>query len=503
MKALLNRIVAICFVASLLLLSGCKGGSGESSGSSSGVPTGSESLMSSSGSPTSADSTVSSKESLESSAASSQNRPNSSAGAATSSRTASKASSSAAASGNDYSLPTNKTPWKQKQFYLSTFRAVERDKFSDVYEKSIRAHKEAGINLIENAILATTDLIRALDACEKVGIDCLSQDISAFSGMGENYPLNNDEMLTDIVMQYNKYKRMVGYFVWDEPSEKNFSKLKEVTSFFKTIDPARMAYSLVLPSYGVYQWSSDHSKWQSDPYKKYVDGYLAACNPDVVCVDYYPFTSPVSSISESYLWRDLGYLRKKALELNKPLWFYFQAINMNGGTGPLPIEKMRVQMYSALAYGTVGLSYYTSLGAIVDEEGNKLSNFNQIKQLNSEVLNLGNFLFHKKSDKLYHTGVSSDKLQGYFTDSLAQSDLIKSAPENAILGIFTDNTSAKYLVVVNKDFNKAMNATITLKSAKNISEFNKKTNTTNQISGSSASIKCQIPAGDCAVYVIK
>ena len=502
MKVLLTRIVAICCMASLLLLSGCKGDPGEPSGSSSGA-IGNESLISSSDSLASTDSTDSSKDGLESTAVSSQSRPNSSSSAASSSKTASKSSSSAVVSENDYSLPTNKTPWKQKQFYLSTFRAVERDKFSDVYEKSIRAHKEAGINLIENAILATTDLIRALDACEKVGIDCLAQDISAFSGMGENYPLNNDEMLTDIVMQYNKYKRMVGYFVWDEPSEKNFSKLKEVTKFFKTIDPARMAYSLVLPSYGVYQWSADHSKWQSDPYKKYVDGYLAACNPDVVCVDYYPFTSPVSSISESYLWRDLGYLRKKALELNKPLWFYFQAINMSGGTGPLPIEKMRVQMYSALAYGTVGLSYYTSLGAIVDEEGNKLSNFNQIKQLNSEVLNLGEFLFNKKSDKLYHTGVSSDKLQGYFTDSLAQSDLIKSAPENAILGVFTDSTSAKYLVVVNKDFSKAMNATITLKSAKNISEFNKKTNATSQISGSSASISCQIPAGDCAVYVIK
>ena len=119
------------------------------------------------------------------------------------------------------------------------------------------------------------------------------------------------------------------------------------------------------------------------------------------------------------------------------------------------------------------------------------------------MLNLGKFLFHKKSDKLYHTGVSGDKLPGYFTDSLAQSDLIQTAPENAILGVFTDSTSAKYLVVVNKDFNKAMHATITLKSAKNISEFNKKTNATKQISGSSASIQCQIPAGDCAVYVIK
>ncbi len=501
MKILLTRVIAICCLASVLLLSGCNGGTNTSSDASSHA-TETESVTSATSALTSGSVADSSKaESTSSTAVQSQSSSRPTASKPTT-NTSSATVTTPVASDPEYSLPTNKTPWKQKQFYLSTFRAVEQYK-ALAYEKSIQAHKEAGINLIENAILSTSDLVAAMDACEKIGIDFFAQDISAFTGMGTNYPLNNEEMLTDIVMTYNKYKRMVGYFVWDEPSEQNFQQLKWVTNFFDRIDPARMAYSLVLPSYGVYKWSSNHANWETDAYRKYVDGYLAACDPDVVCVDYYPFTGDVSSLNENYLWRDLGYLRKRALELNKPLWFYFQAVNMSGGTGALPIEKMRVQMYAALAYGTVGLSYYTSLGAIVDADGEKTKDFNQIKQLNSEVLNLGNFLFDKKSDKLYHTSVSDDKLVGYFTDSLAQSDLIQAAPDSAILGVFTDNTSAKYLVVVNKDFSKAMNATITLKSAKNISEFNKKTNKTTQISGSSSTIQCQIPAGDCAVYVIK
>ncbi|MHB1452594.1 MAG: hypothetical protein ACYCYM_01390 [Saccharofermentanales bacterium] len=412
--------------------------------------------------------------------------------------------SSSASISKELTLPTDRTPWKQKEFYLSSFRAAERDKSYEAYKRGLLAHKEAGINLIENAILATTDMYEVLDVCEEIGLNCLAQDISSFSGMGSNYPLNNDDMMLDFILTLSQYKSLIGYYLWDEPGLKEFTKLKYVYDFFKDKDPGRLAYSIILPSYGVYAWGADHNSWQDDPYKKYVDSYIATVDPDVMCVDYYPFSSgDLASISESYLWRDLGYLRAKALETKKPLWFYFQAINMKTPSAPLPAEKLKVQMYSALAYGTTGLIYYTSLGVITDADGNKLPGFSQIKSLNSEVLNLGRFLFTKKSSKLYHTGVSENKLPGYFVDDLAASDLIGSAPDDAIIGVFTDNTAAKYLVIVNKNFKESMNFDLTLKSEKKVKEFNKKTNESTQISASTDSIHLQIAAGDCAIYIIE
>lgn len=419
-------------------------------------------------------------------------------------RQSSKPSSSKTPSiaSSEPSLPTDRTPWSQKKFYLSTFRAVALSKLPEVYEKSMAAHKEAGFNLAENAILSTEDMFNAVEACEKVGLECMAQDISTFSGMGSKYPINNDDMLLDMILQLCGYKSLMGYFIWDEPHEENFSKNRYVKDFFKDKDPGRLAYSLIFPSYGTYTWSSNHANWANDSYKKYVDKYLSTVDPEVISFDYYPFRSGSVSLNENYLWRDLGYLRKKAIELKKPLWFYFQASGMVPNT-ELTNPQLRVQMFSALAYGVTGLSYYTSLGLIVDEEGNKLPRFNEIKSLNKEVRNLGDYLFSKTSDKLYHTGVSPDKLVGYFVDDLASSDLILSAPEGLVIGVFKDSTQAKSLVVVNKDFTKTLYGQLKLKGMKNVKRFNKSTKEITQISSATDTLNLQIPAGDCEIFIIQ
>ena len=68
--------------------------------------------------------------------------------------TASRNPSSVRSSNPASSKPTEPEPneYVQKQFYIATFRAVHFGADEAKYTKVIKANKEAGINLIENAI---------------------------------------------------------------------------------------------------------------------------------------------------------------------------------------------------------------------------------------------------------------------------------------------------------------------------------------------------------------
>lgn len=384
--------------------------------------------------------------------------------------------------------------WKQMKFYLSTFNATAQNKSEEAYRRALIANKEAGINLIENSIMDTQDLITCMDICEELELDFLAQDISQFSGMGTKYPTNNPEMLYNIVERYSHYRHLVGYFLWDEPSESNFRQFKVKQDILKGYDPGSLIYSLLLPSYGAYVW--DPSNMEDSAYKNYVDTYVADCDPDVLSVDYYPLQKGTESLMENNLWRDLGYFRYKALESGKPLWFYFQA---NTFQKELTDAQVQVQMYAALAYGTVGLSYYCTNGSLTDDEGNRTPRYEGLKAINHKVLNLGNFLFDKDSVGLYHTGLSEALIGAYSLNRVTDAACpFSAAPDGLIVGTFADKDGT-YLVVVNKDYSAAVNGTLQLKKAQNIQQFALSTGKLGTAEKSDA-ISLTVAAGDCAVY---
>ncbi len=384
--------------------------------------------------------------------------------------------------------------WKQTKFYLSTFNATGQNKSEEVYRRALVANKEAGINLIENSIMNTQNLITCMDICEELELDFLAQDISQFSGMGTSYPANNPDMLYNIVERYSHYEHMVGYFLWDEPSESNFRQFKVKQDILKGYDPGSLIYSLLLPSYGAYVW--DPSNMEDSAYKRYVDTYVADCDPDVLSVDYYPLQKGTESLMENNLWRDLGYFRYKSLESGKPLWFYFQA---NTFQKELTDAQVQVQMYAALAYGTVGLSYYCTNGSLTDAEGNRTPRYEGLKAINQKVLNLGNFLFDKKDGNLYHTGLSEALVSAYSLDRVTDAACpFAAAPDGLIVGTFTD-ANGTYLVIVNKDYSAAVNGTLQLKKAHNVHNLDLSTGKLNALQKADT-IALTIPAGDCVVY---
>jgi len=400
----------------------------------------------------------------------------------------------------------------QDQFFLSTFRAVNfevprpENPNKTVYTKAIAASKEAGLNLIDNAIMSRKEMLTVLEVCDEQQIRCLAHNLTeenGFTGVGDYYPEFTAASIESVVDELSQFEMLEGYYVWDEVSIPEFGVLNELNDYFDDYDPGRLTYSITLPSYGQYTWNNN-------AYADYIDAYVQTVDPDVLGFDYYPFSTPNVSLINNDLWRDMGLFRKKAMETNKPFWFYFQGVDLaTGDTGGwMNRERIGVQMYAALAYGAKTLSYYNALGLITDASGNKTAMFDDIKSLNGEVLNLGNFLFDKKSKQMYHFGILPQNHALYDLDSIEASDLIASAPDNSIVSVFTDQTpnpggDKVYVLVVNKDYNNPMTGNLKLKYYSEVDYYNKTDDTTQNVANSTASIALNIPSGDAALFIIE
>lgn len=403
--------------------------------------------------------------------------------------------------------PTN--GYVQSQFFISTFKAMPHSAGSTLeeYVKIVQLHKEAGINLIENAIMSRSEGLLAMKACEQVGVKFLAQNITAdkgYSGMGSNCPAFTEDTIKFVVDELKDYKYLEGYYTWDEVDKPNFEKCRTLNNLFKKYDRSSIVFSIVLPSYGQYKWQTPDGNWENSYYAQYVNEYVDMVDPDVICFDYYPFQQhggARTDLLNCAIWKDMGLMRKKSMETGKPFWFYFQAYNM-GGNYTFTEEMRAVQMYAALAYGVKCLSYFTSLDVVCDNKGVKKDTFDEVKEINRKVQNLGDYLFEKETENLYHFGIKKANQVLFNLDKVEDSALIADAPSGSIVGVFGDGTAKKYVLVVNKDYNKAMTGELKLRAAKKVQLYNHDTDKTAAVSASADTVALNIPAGDCALYVI-
>ncbi len=396
----------------------------------------------------------------------------------------------------------------QSRFYISTFKALPHDTGASLEDFAAIAalNREAGIDLIENAIMNRSDMRLAAQACEQEGVRFLVQNITpdgGFSGMGERCPEFTEETVRSVAAEMKDYAYLEGYYTWDEVRKNDLETCAALNGYFKEADPTRLAFSILLPSYGPYGWD-DAWDPEKSTYAKYVKAYVETVDPDVIGFDYYPFQihgGDGANLLNCDIWKDMGLMRREAMRTGKPFWFYFQAYDMGGGY-TFTSEMRSVQMYAALAYGAKALSYYTTMEVVCDGAGNKKETFDEIRELNRRVHNLGDLLFDKSTEELYHFGIRKTNRTAYFLDDPEGSALISDAPSGSIVGVFGDGTERKYVLVVNKSYTDAMTGTLVFRSARKISRYDHVTGLTAPLADAADSVPLDVPAGDCALFIV-
>ena len=393
--------------------------------------------------------------------------------------------------------PVSNTAWKQKEFYLSGFG-------TGTTEGALRAAKEVGLNLVEFAFAGTEFVKKAIKICDKIGLNCLPFDRHRWTAALGIVPLYNEEIVYSWIIETHQHKSVIGYYLWDEVMKKDITIARGLQNLFKKYDPARLAYIIVFPSYVHESWNNIASgNYHDAPYYKYVEYFLNTAKPDVLAFDYYPFGKHGQNLMEVDWWRDMGLMRKKSIEYNLPFWYYYQASELGEKKERCTVSEIRLQMYAGLAYGAKYLSAYNSSGRMYGGNGQKVADFEELKQNNHEVMTAGRFLFDKIPYKIYHTGLSEDYLtNGYFLDKIEESEIIKSAPDGLIISTFKDGkTSSLYMLVVNKNHATQKSVRLELKSVKKISLLNKTSGNINVL-GTSDHIDLALQPGGGELYVI-
>ena len=380
---------------------------------------------------------------------------------------------------------TQKSIWKQPEFYISTFNAASGDQ--RYLEAQLQIHKDAGFNMVEFTFKNREYVLEALGYCEKLGLKSIVQD-SDFGGIGLDHIVETtDEFIQQAVERYAPFKEVLGFYVWDEPGFESFRYCHDTIERFRKYAPDKLGFSVMVPSYGIYNWQV--SNWQADDdvpleeriFAKYVRQYISETDVDIVSVDYYPYAVKEGArLIENDMWRDMGCIRKYALEADRPFWFYFQGkgdfqLKDDLGSRGMTYAKLAVQTYAALAYGVKQLSYFTSSSLVTVLTDQRGPLFEEVKRLNHRMMHLGTFLLNKTSEKITHTGLSDELTKAYFLNNPEEISFVKSMPDYLIASTFTDDTNNLYLMLSNKDYDNAVDGSITLNRDYDLSAFNDET----------------------------
>jgi hypothetical protein len=164
-------------------------------------------------------------------------------------------------------------------------------------------------------------------------------------------------------------------------------------------------------------------------------------------------------------FENLGLIREYGIRYGVPQWNIILSLPHMGYRDPSAAE-MRWQVYTSLAYGIKGLMWFTYWSmpgfggtAIVTFTGEPARLYPIVKQLNGETRVLGKTLLGLTSTGVYHTGNVPLGCTRLGVDAPIQlpGDL------SLLIGFFTDAKGQHYAMVVNRDHDKAVEATLLLK----------------------------------------
>ncbi len=298
--------------------------------------------------------------------------------------------------------------------------------------------------------------LKMLDLCEQAGIDVMVTDGRV--GWTMTGVPGWEETIGEIVADYGDHPALFGYYLQDEPNYQYFEALGKIRAQFERRDPEHLAYINLFPTYASVQ------QLGTPTYEDHVERYMEIVQPRVLSYDHYCLLRD-GGIRPDY-FENLAIIRDAALRHGSDPWQIILSTEHLAYRSPTEGE-MRWQAYTSLAYGMKGLMYFTywsrasreedGLYAIVESDGTPARLYPIIRDLNAEVLALGDTLLGLTSTGVYHTGEIPAGAKRLGTDAMVQ--LPDELP--LTVGMFEDAEGTPYAMVVNRDYDQPVEVPVT------------------------------------------
>jgi len=303
-----------------------------------------------------------------------------------------------------------------------------------------------------------------LDLAAKHGLRAMLQD-------GLISPASLDDpgkraQLDALIERVKDHPALYAYYILDEPSAAQFPALGRLVAYLREKDPAHLAYINLFPTYA----SNEQLGTKGDvvtAYREHLRQFVEVVKPGLISWDHYQFFKDHDT--DQY-FLNLKLIRDAAQQAGVPFLNIVQSSVVVKAWRKPNADELRYLVYTTLAYGGRGLSYFTYWGPqeydglYVDGKATPLAA--AAARLNAEMASLSPVLMALDSRGVYHTAPIP-----WGGEAIPARSPIKISGGEFVLGLFDHDA----FMVVNRDYRKQATAHLTLAPGSKVQEFDRRT----------------------------
>lgn len=215
------------------------------------------------------------------------------------------------------------------------------------------------------------------------------------------------EKLDALIRRVRNHPALYSYFLTDEPSAGAFPGLGKLVAYLGQRDPDHLAYINLFPTYA----NNQQLGTQGDTvtaYREHLRQYVEVVKPALLSYDHYQF-STTGDTGQYFL--NLAMIRQAAQHAGIPFLQIVQACTWTPSMRVPNADEMRYLVYTTLAYGAQGISYYVycwpgHTGGIALADGTPTPIYHALKTLNREFVAIARELQPLRSVGVYHVGMT-------------------------------------------------------------------------------------------------
>lgn len=358
--------------------------------------------------------------------------------------------------------------WKQESIIITSWCPPNGD------DASLSAYAKDNYNLI---ILPESNL----DIAHKYGLKvCLwAQDILTPQALSTP---EKKAALDALIERVKNHPAMDSYLVSDEPGIKIFGELAQVVAYIRKRDPAHLPYVNLFPTYATQEQlniSADEvrkistegdkvfltnardkgSEETAFAYKGYLQHFIETVKPQLISYDHYNF---FKSVDGAQYFLNLELIREAAVKAKLPFMNIIQASTFIPDWRLVTTSELRWLVYTTLAYGGRGISYFVHTGAAgtgaLYEDGKRTPLADDAAAANTMMKVLSPTLMSLDSTGVYHTSPLP-----YGTQAIPAKSPVQIVGDGEyVLGLFSRKGHFSAFMIVNRNYKKKAQAHLKL-----------------------------------------
>jgi hypothetical protein len=288
--------------------------------------------------------------------------------------------------------------------------------------------------------------------------------------------------LDALIDRVKNHPAMEAYFLTDEPGAGAFPGLGKLAAHLRERDPAHLAYINLFPTYanavqlGVsadiaerarVSYPTNFAGIGADDgtvlrYREHLRQFVATVQPDLLSYDHYHFLKEKDGRQKDgrQYFLNLGMIRQAALEAHRPFLNIIQADTIEKSWRLPGADEMRWLVFTTLAYGGRGISYFTYWGPPeyngLYVDGKPMPLLTPVAALNHEIGKLGPALMELSSIGVYHTAPLP-----YGAEAIpAPAPVQIQGDGEFVLGLFGKDSRPTAFLIVNRNYKQAAEAIV-------------------------------------------